>query len=107
MNMKNKKFRKKKLSKSQYSKIIIVLCIVSIWIYAIASFVVQCISGTEISSTLTTCFFTFFGVEVISLAGIKRMKTKNIKYDDLTTMQDNYDSVMENIENIDNNSDLE
>lgn len=45
-------------------------------------------------------FFTFFGVEVISLAGIKRMKTKNIKYDDLTTMQDNYDSVMDDIENL-------
>lgn len=100
MKKQNKNKRKKRLSKSQYSKIIVVLCITSIWIYAIASFVVQCVSGTEISSTLTTCFFTFFGIEILSLAGIKRIKTKNIKYDDTTSTQDNYDSLMEEIEEL-------
>lgn len=93
--------KNKESKKNLYSKVIVVLCIASIWVYVIAGFLVQIHTGIEISNTLTTCFFTFFGVELLSLAGIKTAKTKNIKYDG-TSMQEN----IESIENEDGDSDI-
>lgn len=54
----------------------VVFCFVSIIIYTIAQTVVTIMTGVE-SSTLTTCFFTVFGGEVLLCALIKKFKLKN------------------------------
>lgn len=53
----------------------VVFCFVSIIIYTIAQTVVTIRTGVE-SSTLTTCFFSVFGGEVLICALIKRFKLK-------------------------------
>ena len=58
------------------SNIIVAAAVVCITLYTIAAFVVQFVTGGEISSTLTTCWFTFWAVELAALAGIKITKTK-------------------------------
>lgn len=80
---------RKKSTKRKYSKRIVILCIVSVLLFSTASFIIQLKTGMEVSSTLTTCFFSFFGIEILSLAGIKKTKTKNIRYDEYTSMSDN------------------
>lgn len=64
------------MKKGKFSKIIVALSVVLILIYTTAAFVLQFVCGVEVSSTLTTCFYTFFAVEMLSLAGIKTFKTK-------------------------------
>lgn len=76
------------MKKGKFSKIIVMLSVVLILIYTIAAFVLQFVAGVEVSSTLTTCFYTFFAVEMLSLAGIKTFKTKydgSYSYDDINT----------------------
>lgn len=51
----------------------VIFCFVSIIIYTIAQTVVIIKTGVE-SSTLTTCFFSVFGGEVLLCALIKRFK---------------------------------
>ncbi len=53
----------------------VIFCFVSIIIYTIAQTVVTIKTGVE-SSTLTTCFFSVFGGEVLLCALIKRFKLK-------------------------------
>ena len=50
-----------------------VVCVMII-IYAAASFALQYFAGTEISPTLTTAWFAFWGTEIVALAGIKISK---------------------------------
>lgn len=58
------------------SKIIVAAAVVSVVLYTGAAFVLQFMTQTEISSTLTTCWFAFWAVELAALAGIKITKTK-------------------------------
>lgn len=53
----------------------VIFCFVSLIIYTIAQTVVTIKTGVE-SSTLTTCFFSVFGGEVLLCALIKRFKLK-------------------------------
>lgn len=62
--------------KVKFSKLIVTLSIAAIILYTIAAILLQKYSVMEISPTLTTCVFSFFGVELLSLAGIKRSDTK-------------------------------
>ena len=62
--------------KVKFSKLIVTLSIAAIILYTIAAILLQKNSVMEISPTLTTCVFSFFGVELLSLAGIKRSDTK-------------------------------
>ena len=62
--------------KKKFSKIIVVLSVILILIYTIAAFVLQFVCGVEVSPTLTTCFYTFWAVEMLSLAGVKARKVK-------------------------------
>ena len=50
-----------------------VVCVMII-LYAAASFALQYFAGAEISPTLTTAWFTFWGTEIVALAGIKISK---------------------------------
>lgn len=68
--------------KQRTSTIMLVVIVVAIIAYTIASFWVQYKTGIQIDSTLTTCFYTFWGSELVLLAGIKTSKIiKGSKYD--------------------------
>lgn len=59
------------------SNIMLVVIIVAIVGYFFANLWLQYSIGVEISSTLTTCWYSFWGVEIVSLAAIKTSKVKN------------------------------
>lgn len=54
----------------------VIFCFASLIIYTIAQTIVTIKTGVE-SSTLTTCFFSVFGGEVLLCALIKKFKLKN------------------------------
>ena len=63
--------------KKKVSNIVLAVSITAIVIYTIASFAIQYFTGVEISSTLTTCFFSFFGGEMLIIGGIKISKVRS------------------------------
>jgi hypothetical protein len=69
----------KKIKEKSYAKLLLPWIIVAVMVYTIASFVLQFTTSVEISPTLTTAYFTFWTVEIISLAGIKTIKVKGKK----------------------------
>lgn len=60
----------------KFNKFIVVFCIVIIILYTIAAILLQKYTTIELSPTLTTCVFAFFGTELLGLAGIKCFETK-------------------------------
>lgn len=46
----------------------------AIIIYTVASFWIQYRTGIPVDATLTTCFYTFWGSELLALTGIKISK---------------------------------
>ena len=64
------------MKKGSFSKLIVALSVGLILVYTITAFVLQFVCSVEVSPTLTTCFYTFFAVEMLSLAGIKSRKVK-------------------------------
>ena len=63
--------------KSKVSNIMLVIIVAAIVGYVVADFWLQFHMGMEISPTITTCWFTFWGAEIVSLAGIKMTKVRN------------------------------
>lgn len=59
------------------SNIMLVIIVIAIVGYFAANLWLQYRFGIEISSTLTTCWFSFWGVEIVSLAAIKHSKVKH------------------------------
>lgn len=73
--------------KRKISNIMLTVIVVAIVGYAVANFILQYYTGCEISSTLTTCWFAFWGTEIIGLTGIKVSKViKERQYDDEDTL---------------------
>lgn len=72
---KQERRRQRKKKKMKGLDKYVIFCFVSIIIYTIAQTVVTIKTGVE-SSTLTTCFFSVFGGEVLLCALIKRFKLK-------------------------------
>lgn len=62
--------------KRKVSNIMLALICVMIILYAIANFVLQYFTSIEVSPTLTTAWFSFWGVELINLTVIKTSKVK-------------------------------
>ena len=60
----------------KFNKLIVMICIAAIVSYTIAAILLQKNTSIEVSPTLTTCFYAFFGTELIGLAGIKMIDTK-------------------------------
>ena len=60
----------------QFSKFIVLFCIAAIISYTVAAIFMQKYIGYELSPTLTTSVFAFFGTELLGLAGIKIFDTK-------------------------------
>lgn len=65
------------MKKPKTSTVLLILsCSMAIF-YAIIDVILQWKLNVEISPTLTGCWYTFWGVELINLANIKNTKTKN------------------------------
>jgi len=56
------------------SNVMLVVIVIAIVGFAIADYILQYYMGMEISSTLTTCWFSFWGAEIVGLTGIKVSK---------------------------------
>lgn len=69
--------RKKKRRQKHFSDYIVGAAIAAIALYTAAAVVLQFCGFMEISSTLTTCWFSFWTVEIVALAAIKNGKTKH------------------------------
>ena len=63
--------------KRKVSNIMLVTIIAAVVGYVIASFWLQYKTGIGIDSTITTCWFSFWTIEVIALTTIKNNKTKH------------------------------
>ncbi len=73
-NQENRRQRKKQKLKGLDKYV--VFCFVCLIIYTISQTIVTIKTGVE-SGTLTTCFFSVFGGEVLLCALIKKFKLKN------------------------------
>lgn len=71
------------------STIMLILSCIMITVYAAADFALQYFTLTEVSPTLTTAWFSFWGGELACLAGIKI--TKVIKGEDTTQKNESSD----------------
>ena len=60
--------------KKKVSNIMLVVVMFAIVMYASANFALQYFTSVEVSPTLTTCWFAFWGTEIFALAGIKVSK---------------------------------
>jgi len=65
--------------KKHYIQKLIPWIIVAVMSYTVAAFLLQFITQTEISSTLTVSYFAFWGTEIIAIATITSVKEKNKK----------------------------
>ena len=61
-------------SKRKVSNVMLVVVVIAIIIYTVASFWLTYVTGVSIDSTLTTCFYAFWTSEVVALMGIKCSK---------------------------------
>ena len=64
-------------SKKKVSNIMLVIICIMIILYTIADFVLQYFTSIEVSPTLTTAWFAFWGTELVALAAIKTSKVKH------------------------------
>lgn len=60
--------------KRKVSNIMLTIIVVAIIMYTIANFWLTYATGTSMDSTLTTCFYAFWGSELIALATLKTSK---------------------------------
>jgi biotin transporter BioY len=65
--------------KKKVSNIMLVLICTMIILYTGATFALQYFTEVEISPTLTTAWFAFWGTELVALAAIKTSKLKHQK----------------------------
>lgn len=63
--------------KRKVSNVMLVIIVASIISYVIASFWIQYKTGVPIDATVTTCWFSFWTIEVVALTAIKTSKTKH------------------------------
>lgn len=61
-------------TKKKVSNIMLVVICTMIVLYVAASFVLQYFTQTEVSPTLTTAWFAFWGSELVCLTGIRVSK---------------------------------
>ena len=74
--------------KKKVSNIMLVLICIMIIGYTIADFALQYFTSIEVSPTLTTAWFSFWGVELINLTAIKTSKVKH-GYEPISSIKDN------------------
>jgi uncharacterized membrane protein YwzB len=57
--------------KKKTSTIMLILICIMIIVYTVANFALQYFTTIEVSPTLTTAWFAFWGTELVALAAIK------------------------------------
>ena len=86
-------------TKMNASTKIVIASIVFTTIFTIVAIVTQFITGQELSSTLITSVFAYWGTELISLAAIRRKKLdigySNDVESNEETLEDIYDEIIE------------
>ena len=65
------------MKKPKTSTVLLILSCIMAVAYAVADIIIQYQLNIELSPTLTGCWYTFWGVELINLANIKNTKTKH------------------------------
>lgn len=63
--------------KKHFSDYIVAAAITAVILYTLAAVILQFCGLTEISATLTTCWFSFWTAEIAALAAIKGGKVKH------------------------------
>lgn len=63
--------------KRKVSNIMLVIIVMAILTYTVASFWLQFKTGYGVDSTMTTCWFAFWTAEIVALAAIKTSKVKH------------------------------
>ena len=66
--------------KPKVSNLMLVVICLMIILYTIADFALQYFTSIEVSPTLTTAWFAFWGTELVALAAIKTSKLKHGEY---------------------------
>lgn len=74
--MKKKKRKKKIPTRTK----LVWFCVVMITLYTIAAVWLQFVTQVEVSTTLTTCFYGFFSIELWNISRITINRTKNGYY---------------------------
>lgn len=69
--------KSKSQRKKHFSDYIVAAAITAVAFYTAAAVVLQFCGFMEVSPTLTTCWFSFWTVEIVALAAIKRGKVKH------------------------------
>ena len=69
-----KHYKTKEKPKRKVSNMMLVLICTMIILYTAANFVLQYFTSVEVSPTLTTAWFAFWGTELVALAAIKTTK---------------------------------
>lgn len=67
---------------ARVSSVMLAIIVIMITAYTIANLWITYASGVSIDSTLTTCFYAFWGTELALLAGIKVSKVRKEHKDD-------------------------
>lgn len=70
--------------KKKVSNIMLVIICTMIILYTVADFALQYFVSIEVSPTLTTAWFAFWGTELVALAAIKTSKLKHNKDENQT-----------------------
>ena len=78
--------------KKKVSNIMLVIICTMIILYTIADFALQYFTSIEVSPTLTTAWFAFWGTELVALAAIK---TTKVKHNQDITIDDTEDIINE------------
>jgi hypothetical protein len=65
------------MKKKKVSNIMLVIICTMIILYTVADFALQYSTSIEVSPTLTTAWFAFWGTELVALAAIKTTKVKH------------------------------
>lgn len=84
-----------KQSKIKTSNKVLIAAIIAIILFTVVCLYIQYHTGTEVSSTLITLWFSFWTVEIVSLASIKVSKVfknyesaSNIEVNDMDSIND-------------------
>ena len=65
------------MKKKKVSNVMLVIICTMIILYTAADFALQYFTSIEVSPTLTTAWFAFWGTELVALAAIKTTKVKH------------------------------
>lgn len=67
---------RRKIQATKTATIFVTSAVIAVTLYVIASFIILLTTGQNISDAVTIAWFSFWTVEIVSLASIKNTKTK-------------------------------